>query len=85
MSNPLKRLLNSILNILLSSTLRILLVLLLLVSCYTSAAMLILTSLPFEIVIPQMVLIKLIRIKIFNLSMTRHDSRVVPEETRARD
>jgi hypothetical protein len=51
MPNPLKRLLNPLLNILLSSTLRILLVLLLLVSCYTSIAMLILTFLPPELVI----------------------------------
>jgi len=56
MTNPLKWLLNTVLSILLTSTLRILLVLLLLVSCLTSIAMLILTSHPLEVVITVVVL-----------------------------
>jgi len=56
MTNPLKWLLNAVLSILLSSTLRILLVLLLLVSCYASIAMLILTSHGVGVVITVVVL-----------------------------
>ena len=53
MSDPLKQLSNAVLSILLSSTLRISLVLLLLVSCYTCIAMLMLTpaSLPERFVV----------------------------------
>jgi ABC-type multidrug transport system permease subunit len=56
MSNPLQRSFNTVLGIFLSSTLRILLVLLLLVSCYTSIAISIITSLPLGITITLVVL-----------------------------